>query len=368
MEQGCPHCGSANGYDALFCAHCGHALTRSEPRSTSAAPKRKTHWWIWPLAGIITLAAVVGLYFWLFLADDMGETSPEASRTALGTTSQARSFYAMTDANIRDKPTTQGSTILGKLPRGAQVTGTVKASEGASTDWLELSDGKGFIAMVNLSPDAPAELLRRLNDQVWVADESQNIWSSPAPESVLLDRVPAGTRLTLSGVTAGDYLEVKLVAGGFGYIANAEDILAKLNAKPIAIGFNPQSCVFTGEIGAEFAKIAARLRAQWQELEAREFADDAARDNAYAESEGKSNYVRMRRAFDGLTLTAIGQHYESQSLYFADPPQKVIDAFRARGFNIGKDGLFRATELYAGITATRGEGAAYGKTELGCGV
>jgi hypothetical protein len=78
--------------------------------------------------------------------------------------------------------------------------------------------------------------------------------------------------------------------------------------------------------------------------------------------------VRLRRSFDGLSLTALGQHYESQSLYFVDPPAKVIAVFRDNGFNIGPDGIFRATELYAAISGTRGEGAVYGKTELSCGV
>ena len=58
----------------------------------------------------------------------------------------------------------------------------------------------------------------------------------------------------------------------------------------------------------------------------------------------------------------------SISLYFADPAAKVMGVFRAKGFRISRDGQFPSTELYAGISATRGEGAAYGKSELGCGV
>jgi hypothetical protein len=103
-------------------------------------------------------------------------------------------------------------------------------------------------------------------------------------------------------------------------------------------------------------------------LEAKEYADELARERAYAEVEGKSSYMRLRRSFDGLSLTGLGQHYESQSLYFADPPAKVIAVFRDNGFNIAPDGVFKSTELYAGISGTRGEGAAYGKTELSCGV
>jgi hypothetical protein len=170
------------------------------------------------------------------------------------------------------------------------------------------------------------------------------------------------------GLTANDFIEVKMPKGGVGYIADGAAILARLGGKPIAIMFNPQTCSFGNEISAEFAKIGARLKTQWQALEDREFTDEEARDKAYNAAEGKSTYVRMARSFEGLSLTAIAQHFESQSLYFADPPAKVIEIFRANGFRIDGNGNFASTELYAGISATRGEGASFGKTELGCGV
>ena len=84
--------------------------------------------------------------------------------------------------------------------------------------------------------------------------------------------------------------------------------------------------------------------------------------------EGRSTYQRLQRSYAGLTVTAIAQHYESQSVYFADPAAKVIEVFRAKGFRIARDGSFAATELYAGVSGTRGEGTAFGKSELGCGV
>jgi hypothetical protein len=203
---------------------------------------------------------------------------------------------------------------------------------------------------------------------MWTTDGPIDIWAQADTSSALVDRVSEGTKLTLSGLTANDFIEVKLRKGGIGYIANGAAVLARLGGKPINIDFNPQSCSFGGELGTEFAKIGARLRAQWQALEDKEFVDDGAREKALGAAEGKSSYVRLQRSFEGLSLTAIAQHYESQSLYFADPPAKVIEVFRAKGFRIGNDGTFPSTELYAGINATRGEGAAYGKTELGCGV
>jgi hypothetical protein len=310
-----------------------------------------------------------GLYFWLFIADDMRQDT-DAATVEAGEASRpgAQIFFAMTDANLRDKPTTVGSNILGKLPRGSQVTGTIDAGSSADGPWLELNDGNGFVALINLSQYKPPVLVSSLNDQEWAADGLIDVWATTLPDSILLDRVRDGTKLTLVGTTADNFIEVKLAGGRYGYFADAQSILARLGGKPISLGFNPQTCAFSGEVGAEFAKIGTQLQSQWQALEAREFPDAAARDQAFAAAEGKSKYVKLRRSFEGLSLTGLGQHYESQSLYFEDSPAKVIEVFRGLGFNIGRDGVFASTELYAGIASTRDDGAAYGKTELGCGV
>jgi hypothetical protein len=402
MVKFCPDCGAANPPDSLFCGKCGRSLTTAEPLADSVdyapmsvssdviptglvepatdrdsnadnssdypsevTPKRP---WLIPLSIAASLLVIAGLYYWLFLADDMRDVvRPEQAATEIAASVEPQSYFAMTEANIRDKPTTVDSVILGKMPRGSRVTGIAKLGADGKTNWLELSDGKGFVAMVNLTENEPPEIARLLNDKVWIADSTLDIWAA-ADTSSLLDRVSEGTRLTLSGLTTNDFIEVKLPKGGVGYLADGAAILARLGGKPIAISFNPQTCSFGGELGAEFAKIGSRLKAQWEALEDREFADDEAREKAYAAVEGRSSYVKLARSFNGLSLTAIGQHYESQSIYFADPPSKVVGAFRKLGFRIDANGNFPSTELYAGISATRGEGAAYGKSELGCGV
>jgi hypothetical protein len=255
---------------------------------------------------------------------------------------------------------------LGKLPRGSAISGVLKVSEDGN-EWLQLSEGKGFVATVNLVEIQPPELVQSLGDRSWTADSRIDVYAA-GTDSELLDSVSAGTVLKLSGLTAKGALEVKLPDGRLGYILQGKEILVRLGGKPIAIAFNPQTCNFGSELGAEFAKIGLRLKAQWQALEDKEFADDEARDKAYSATEGKSSYVKIARSFEGLSLTAIGQHYEAQSLYFAESPAKVIEVFRTKGFRIDGNGNFPSTELYAGISATRGEGAAYGKSELGCGV
>ena len=396
MVKFCTSCGTANTPGAFFCAKCGTAMPSPERaaaadleparkpvadefRSTAPISPSKPKFVHkpkparnWPIFAVIagSLLLIGGFYYWLFLADDIGGSSDVSysSSTDEGERAAAKQFYAVTEANIRDKATTVGSVILGKMPRGSAVTGIVKLGEDGTSDWLELADGNGFIAMVNLGEAEPPEITKTLNDKIWTADGPVEIWAQADAASTLADRVSEGTKLTLSGLTANDFIEVKLRKGGVGYLAGGAAILARLGGKPISIAFNPQTCNFGGELGAEFAKIGTRLKTQWQALEDKEFVDDEARDKAYGAAEGKSSYVKLSRSFEGLTLTAIGQHYESQSIYFADPPAKVIEVFRSKGFRIDANGNFPSTELYAGISGTRGEGAGYGKTEIGCGV
>jgi uncharacterized membrane protein len=75
----------------------------------------------------------------------------------------------------------------------------------------------------------------------------------------------------------------------------------------------------------------------------------------------------LQRSFNGLTVTGIAQHYESQSIYFAEPAAQVIETFRSLGLKIGKDGMFPSGYEYgAGIGASGN--ASYGKSDLSCGV
>lgn len=326
----------------------------------------------WLMIGTIAgaIALIGALYFLLFVADDMGSSAggDYGNSVEAGDTAEHRQMFAMSEVNIRDRPTTAGSAIIGKMSRGSAVTGVVKSAADGTGEWLQLADGKGFIAVTNLSDTQPPEIAKDLDDKVWTADTRLDIWTQPDTASELIDQVAEGTKLTLAGLTANDFIEIKLRSGGVGYLADGAAILERLGGKPIAISFNPATCHFGGELGAEFEKLGARVRKQWEELEDREYADDQAREKALSAAEGKSTYAKLPRSFEGLSLTAIALHYESQSLYFADPPAKVIEVFRRKGFRIDRNGNFPSTELYAGISATRGEGATYGKSDLGCGV
>jgi hypothetical protein len=107
-------------------------------------------------------------------------------------------------------------------------------------------------------------------------------------------------------------------------------------------------------------------------VEDAKYPDDDARDAAIAKyrqrTEGKSVVIPLERSFHTLTVTGLAQHYESQSVYFADPPEKVRKVFRSIGYRVGKDGKLPSGEIYAGIDPAPKGNASYGKTDLGCGV
>jgi hypothetical protein len=319
--------------------------------------------------GLALVAFLGGLYFFLFRSHNMsnegGTPTVEATpRTAVA----AKKLYAVTQANIRDKATATGSNIIGKIPRGTEVSGKLALGEDGVSDWLELADGKGFVGAINLSEIQPPELTKVIADKIWATDKAMEIWAQPDSTSSLLDRAAAGTSLTLAGLTANNYIEIKLRKGGVGYIADGARILALLDAKPIAMNFNANTCSFGGEMQPLFEKLGAVAKAEYDAIDNNTTLSDAAREKALGAIEGKSHYQKLQRSFKGLTLTGIAQHYESQSVYFAEPPAKVMEVFRGLGFKIAKDGSFASQDLYAGINATSGKAATFGKSDLSCGV
>lgn len=398
MSKFCIQCGATLNEGARYCGECGAAVQPGRPVAvpdaqsaaayapppssspTEAQPAtfddgagpsgaRKPNWLL--LGGGAALLLFLLAYYLIFLRDDSasgledrvgGKTEQQVETIA------DKSYYAVAQANIRDRATTQGSTIIGKLARGEGVSGKAILGEDGTSDWLELAEGKGFVAMTNLSESQPPEIVKPLGDKKWTATEAVEIWAQPDSASTLIDRVAAGTTLTLFGLTANDFVEVKLAKGGVGYVAEGARIAALANGKPIALAFNPNSCSFGPEIDSLFNAMGERLRANYKALENKEYPSEEARAKALVAVEGRSSYEKLQRSYEGLTVTAIGQHYELQSVYFAEPAARVIEVLRAKGYRVGKDGSIPSADLYAGVGAATAEGARYGKSDLTCGV
>jgi hypothetical protein len=391
MTNYCISCGAALAVGARFCGTCGAPVPDTESPAIYQRPtqvpsedpsaqiesvyeaaggERKINWLL--IGGGAAILLLLLLYYLIFIRDDIAREEPasKASKTVEQPAAEPIQFYAVAQANIRDRATTVDTIIIGKLARGFAVEGTIITGEDGTTSWLKLADGKGFVATSNLSEEEPPEIVKALGDRVWKADKAMDVFTEAAAGATVYERVSIGTPLTLFGLTANDYIEIKLKKGGVGYIADGARIAEASAAKgpPIAISFNPASCNFGGELEVEFGKLNAKSRAAYKAIDQGEFASDEARNKALVTFEGKSYYQRLERSFNGLSITGIAQHYESQSVYFADSPDKVLAAFRAAGHKIKGDGQFANTEIYAGIGATAGPGRNYGKTDLSCGV
>jgi hypothetical protein len=327
-------------------------------------------------AGLLLGLAV--LYYFIFIHDDVstsGGTPTSSAPVQSAPAVQTVSLYAVTKANIRDKPTTTGSTIVGTLPRGSIAEGSLILGENGSDNWLKLSDGSGFISAVNLSEEARPKLVKELGDKVWKSDQAADIWSAPSSSSELLDRVGKDAPLTLVGLTENDYIEIKLRSGGVGYIAGGARIIALLNApvaETITMNFRPDTCSFGGGVEALFTQLSSRADAKRTAIANQDYPDPDARQAALEaydqKQEGRSSFEKLNRSYNGLTITGIGIHYESQSVYFAETPAQVIAAFKQKGFNINSEGSFKTTELYAGIGPSAKQDRSYGAAELSCGV
>jgi hypothetical protein len=342
----------------------------SAPETDEVASSRKNLWLIGGVVGTILLLGA--LYYWLFISDDMAAptaTAPIVTK-ATETPQASTAMFAVTEANIRDRASTKDSKIVGKLARGEAANGRLALGEDGISNWLELADGRGFVSAVNLAEIAPPSLTKKLNDQIWTNKEALNIFAKPESNSALLLSVPANTKLTLVGITANDFIEIKMKQGGVGYLANAAALLAaaEATAPPLAIKFNNATCTYGSEVDGIVQSLFEKAQSDSRAIEDADYPDAEARNKALAAIEGKSHFKRLERSFNGLTITGVGQHYESTSIYFADPSQKVIATFKSLGYNVANNGLFPDQEgIGAGIGATSGESAAYGKSDLSCG-
>ncbi|HMS19770.1 MAG TPA: zinc ribbon domain-containing protein, partial [Sphingorhabdus sp.] len=168
MAKYCIQCGTALNEGARFCGQCGAVVpvagvdspaTASEPLAATPAyaavehyepasdggvdDKKGPNWLL--IGGGAGLIVLLVLYYFLFLHDDMAGDSLEDRIQPTEVSEEvaiSKEFYAVTEANIRDKASTEGSTVLGKLSRGTAATGKLIVGGDGTSNWLELADGK----------------------------------------------------------------------------------------------------------------------------------------------------------------------------------------------------------------------------------
>jgi hypothetical protein len=344
---------------------------------TLAADRAKGRLW---LSLVVAVTLLSGMGYYLAFIHDSGSNAAQAVETTVQKTptevAEVKQFYAATKARLRDSAAAENSNVIGLLRRGEPVSGAIVAGTAEGQLWLKLADDKGFVNIVNLSENPAPVLKTSFGGKVFTLPQRAILLSAPSQNSPILDRLAQGLALTTSGITRNGYAEIIRKTGGVGYIANGEQLLAALEkpalARAMTIKIDNNGCAAGPEIDSLFRQIQFRQAAGLKAVEDAKYPDDDARDAAIAKyrqrTEGKSVIIPLERSFRTLTVTGLAQHYESQSVYFADPPEQVRKVFRSIGYRVGKDGKLPSGEIYAGIDPAPKGNASYGKTDLGCGV
>ncbi len=331
---------------------------------------------LWAGLGL-AVTAVFGLIFYFgFMRDDHAGRRSDVTAAAAPqnvAVPEVKLFYAATGARLRDQPTITGSNVIGKLRRGDEAGGSVVAGTAEGELWLKLANGGGFVNLVNLTETPAPPLQKKFDQKILILPSAAKLLNAPARGAEVRGQLSKGSAVTASGITGNGYLEIILKNGGVGFIAGGAQIIAELD-KPelppaIAIKIDSNGCVSGPEIDALFKQIQNRQAAGLRRVEEAKYTNDDIRDAAITRyrqrTEGKSVIIPINRSFRGLTVTGIGVHPESQSVYFSESPEQARQVFRGAGYRVGRDGKLPSREIYASIDASNSK---LGKTDMGCGV
>lgn len=132
----------------------------------------------------------------------------------------ATPYYLVADANLRASSTID-STNNGKLSRGTMLTGSVVIGEDGKSSWLKLAGGKGYVSAVNLSANSPPQLNTIFGARAFKPEEDLPLYAGPDTGSALVDTIPAGTAIVITGITGNGFVEAKGRRGGVGYFPSA---------------------------------------------------------------------------------------------------------------------------------------------------
>lgn len=102
------------------------------------------------LFGILALLAI------LLLGWNLLQSAAPVPSSSLEITGQQTQLFVSSNANIRDRPTSKGSQIIGTLVPGDVVDGVVEQGEVAGFFWLKLTNGAGYVSIVNLAVNTQA--------------------------------------------------------------------------------------------------------------------------------------------------------------------------------------------------------------------
>ncbi len=129
-------------------------------------------------------------------------------------------YYLVADANLRSRSTAD-SENKGKISRGTMLTGSMIIGEDGKSTWLMLANGNGYVSAVNLSANAPPQLSTIFGARAFKPEEDLALYAAPDTGSALVDTIPAGTAIVITGITGNGFVEAKGRRGGVGYFPAA---------------------------------------------------------------------------------------------------------------------------------------------------
>ena len=381
MSKFCSECGSALSQGARFCPACGTAVQASAGEAVqsateiapsapvapapmvhdvveaeSAAPAPRNN--VILLGGAALLVVAIGGGAWLGLSstDQNAETTTEASAGPGEAAQEKLDYFAVGEANLRDRPTIEGSKILGSLKRGEKITGTLTGDE-RGKQWVKVETTGQYVSLVNLSKSVPPSLAT-LDGSDRVTTARCSMLESAASGAAIKTALQPGAKVRLIGATADGFTEFGLPGGGVGYApapnACATDPSpAKGAVANSLIRFDFRDCEFGPELAPYFEKAGNARLAKGNDDDAEEY------------------IFPVDKVFQGLRVTNVIVGYEWHGVAFADPAGKAQTVFRKLGFDIDKDGNFTVPDDVAPVSslqATDPTARARGQSELICGV
>lgn len=259
----CPACSSDDNLNARFCRHCGSAMDGSQPSGTGAAslfettlnsaedddwsdgsPFWKRTWFIAALLAVI-VAGCGGAWYvlkqpaMLSCISRDASSRPECALAAKAAVNgESQEMFIVADANIRNQATASGSNVITKLLRGTRVNGVMQMGADGESRWLKLSDGRGYIGMVNLASAEPPKLATLFNSLEWTAPHDMQLLATPNENAPIIETLASGSRTALAGLTENGFVEIKRPKGGVGY-AKADGL--NLSAAGFENGSGPAS-------------------------------------------------------------------------------------------------------------------------------
>lgn len=311
------------------------------------------------LGGAAVIALAIGGGAWMGLSSSGGsqDRGVEAVSDTPVVAEEKATLFAAAQANLRDKPSLQGSQVVGSLKRGEKVSGILVTEDGSARQWLKIDGSGRFVSLANLTKLEPA-VLAALDGSDRIISAPCTVLESAAFGSPIKTSLKSGAPVRIIGATADGFTEYGLPGGGIGYAPGSAECATTPSRVKGAVAnnlikFDASDCNFGPELEPYYEEGRKLRQASGPEGEAEEF------------------LVPVEKTFHGLRVKMAISGYEWHGVSFADPLSKVQAVFRELGYKIDKDGNFEVgedTPVFSSLTATDASMAARGKSQLICGV